>query len=77
MGKKIIWILFIILFLLHQDFWWWDKASLIFGFLPIGLAFHALFSIACAFLGWAAIKLAWPHQLENFAEEDLNGKEDK
>jgi hypothetical protein len=38
--------------------------------MPVGLAFHAGFSIACAILGWAAIKYAWPHELERFAEED-------
>ena len=46
---------FLILFFLHQDFWWWDDADLIFGFMPIGLAYHAGFSMACAFLGWLAI----------------------
>jgi uncharacterized membrane protein YozB (DUF420 family) len=44
----------------------------VFGFLPVGLAFHAFFSIACAILGWLAIKYAWPHEIERFAEEDSN-----
>ncbi|MBT3667523.1 MAG: hypothetical protein HN548_08600 [Opitutae bacterium] len=71
-GKKVIWLLFFVLFLLHQDFWWWDESALVFGFLPVGLAFHASFSIACALLGWAAIKFAWPHKLEQFAEGEIN-----
>ncbi|MDG1324255.1 MAG: hypothetical protein P8P49_00700 [Opitutales bacterium] len=70
MGKNFIWVLFILLFVLHQDIWWWNDASLVLGFMPIGLAFHAGFSIVCAILGWAAIKFAWPHDLEEFAEED-------
>ena len=70
MGKKFIWVLFVLLFILHQDAWWWDDASPVLGFMPVGLAFHAGFSIACAILGWAAIKYAWPHELERFAEED-------
>lgn len=69
MGKTIVWSLFVILFFLHQDFWWWEDSSLVFGFMPIGLAYHAAFSIACAFLGWLAIRFAWPHDLEKFAEE--------
>ena len=68
-GKNFFWILFLLLFLVHQDFWWWDDASLMLGFLPMGLAFHAFFSIACAILGWLAIKYAWPHEIERFAEE--------
>lgn len=75
MRKKIIWFFFILLFLLHQDFWWWDNGDFVFGFLPIGLAYHALFSITCALLGWMAIKYAWPHELENFAEEDFSESE--
>ena len=70
MGKTIVWSLFVILFFLHQDFWWWDDASLVLGFMPIGLAYHALFSIACACLGGLAIHYAWPNDLEKFAEEE-------
>ena len=65
------------MFVLHQDFWWWDDATLVLGFLPVGLAFHALFSIGCAVLGWLAIKIAWPHDLEAFAEEPLSNTEEK
>ena len=73
-GKTIIWGLFILLFILHQDFWWWDDPSFISGFLPIGLAFHALFSIACSILGWFAIKYAWPDELEKFADDENDEK---
>ena len=68
-GKTLVWGLFLLLFFAHQDFWWWSDATLVLGFLPTGLAFHALFSIGCAVLGWLAIKMAWPHDLEAFAEE--------
>ncbi len=70
MSKNLIWVLFVLLFLVHQDLWWWDTSSLVFGFLPIGLAYHACFSIACSLLGWLAIKYAWPKNLEDFAEEE-------
>jgi hypothetical protein len=72
MGKNIVWALFLILFVVHQDLWWWDDSSLVFGFMPLGLAFHAGFSIACAFLGWLAIRYCWPHDLEAFAEEEAD-----
>ncbi len=57
------------MFVLHQDKWWWDDGTLVLGFMPLGLAFHALFSIGCAGLGWLAIQKAWPHDLEAFAED--------
>ena len=28
---------------LHQDSWAWDDQSLVLGFMPIGLAYHAVF----------------------------------
>ena len=73
--KALVWGLFLLLFLVHQDFWLWADDSLVFGFMPIGLAYHALFSIGCAYLGWLAIKMAWPHDLEAFAEEDATDAE--
>ena len=76
-GKTLVWGLFILLFFAHQDFWLWDDGSLVLGFMPIGLAYHALFSIGCAALGWLAIKTAWPHDLEAFAEESSSNAEEK
>lgn len=55
---------------MHQDFWWWGASDLVFGFMPIGLAYHAGFSIACSVLGWLAIRFAWPDDLEAFAEDN-------
>jgi hypothetical protein len=68
MAKRVVWFLFVLLFFLHQDFWWWDQSFLVLGFLPVGLAYHAMFSIACSILGWLAIRYAWPKQLEEMAE---------
>ena len=68
-GRSLVWLLFVAMFLAHQDFWWWDDSSLVLGFLPVALAFHGLFSIGCAFLGWLAISKAWPTELEAFADE--------
>ncbi len=34
--------LLVLLAVLHQDFWWWDDGhTLVFGFMPVGLAYHA------------------------------------
>ena len=50
--------------------------NLVFGFIPMGLAYHGLFSIACAVLGWLAVRYAWPVHLEKFADEDSEKTED-
>ena len=45
--------------LLHHDFWWWEASWPVFGFLPIGLAYHALLSLGAA-LFWAVVtRGAW------------------
>jgi hypothetical protein len=52
-------------YVLHQDFWNWRKTEpLIFGFLPIGLAYHAGYSILAAGLMAVLVKFAWPKHLE-------------
>ncbi len=52
-------ITFVVLAVLHQDVWNWDKADLVFGFMPIGLAYHAGYSLVAA-LFWAVVmKFAW------------------
>jgi len=71
--KGIIFILFLILLVLHQDFWNWDNANLVFGFMPVGLAYHAGYSLVAATFWAVVIKIAWPTHLEEWAEgENLN-----
>ena len=67
--KKVIYSLVLAMLVLHQDFWFWDDRSLVFGFMPIGLAYHAGYSIAAACLAALAIKFAWPHDIESFVGE--------
>lgn len=60
MGRITLAIATVALIVLHQDVWFWDNNSLVLGFLPIGLAYHAGISIAAAALGaWACIA-CWP-----------------
>ena len=72
--KRFILILGVALFFLHQDFWNWTDRHLVFGFLPVGLAYHALFTIAAALLWAYAIRIAWPKDLEAWAEEGNDSK---
>jgi hypothetical protein len=63
----LVWVAFGLLFLLHQDFWWWDDRTLVLGYLPIGMFYHILFSIAAAVLWICATRWAWPEHLEEWA----------
>jgi len=68
-ASRSIWLLVAVLFVLHQDFWWWDSRTLVFGFMPIGLFYHACFSAAAAAVWLGAVKFAWPEQVEQWADE--------
>ena len=53
------------LYFLHQDFWFWRTAHpMAFGFLPIGLFYHACYTVAVSLLMWLLVKFAWPSHLE-------------
>ena len=49
--KYIVYALAVVLFVLHQDFWNFQKHDpLWLGIIPIGLWYHALFAVACSVL---------------------------
>ena len=65
MRKKVVLSLLVLaVFLLHQDFWNWRKSDLVFGFLPIGLAYHAAYAILSAVMMWVLVRFAWPRELD-------------
>ena len=68
-GRALVWCLVLALFVLHQDFWWWDSRVLILGFMPIGLFYHAAFSVAAGIVWALANKLAWPEAIEAWASD--------
>lgn len=62
-------LIFVVLAVLHQDAWNWSSTYLVFGFMPLGLAYHALYSLTAALFWGIVIKFAWPEDLEKWAEE--------
>src|SRR6185436_10910509 len=69
--KLLLTVLVLGVYLLHQDFWNWKEARpLIFGFLPMGLAYHAAYSIVASILMAVLVKFAWPAHLENTQPEN-------
>ena len=65
MKNLLLFLLVALVYVAHQDFWNWHKADpMIFGFLPIGLAYHAAYSIAAAVMMAILVKFAWPKHLE-------------
>jgi hypothetical protein len=62
--KWLLALVVLIVLLLHQDFWLWTNKTLVFGFLPIGLAYHIAYSVLAALTMWLLVRLAWPAHLE-------------
>ena len=63
--KLLLSLMVMTVFLLHQDFWNWNKTEpLMFGFLPFGLAFHAAYAVLAAIMMALLVKFAWPTDLD-------------
>lgn len=66
----------VVLYILHQDFWFWRTPyPLVFGFVPIGLFYHACFAVAAALVMWLLVTFAWPSHLEREVEQQTSDKE--
>lgn len=47
--------------MIHQDFWNWHRIEpLIFGFIPVGLAWHVMISLLAAVLSAFIVRYCWP-----------------
>ncbi len=70
MKKPLLVLLVLAVYLLHQDFWNWKETEpLVFGFLPIGLAYHAGYSVLAALLMGVLVRFAWPKELDDLERE--------
>jgi hypothetical protein len=59
-------LLIAVMYALHQDIWFWRTPALVgFGILPIGLFYHAVYTLATSLLLWLLIRLIWPAHLEH------------
>jgi hypothetical protein len=64
----------LLLVLLHQDFWFWDDSTLLPGFLPVGLAYQAIYCLATSLPCYLLVTYAWPDEAEAFAEGGSGGE---
>lgn len=66
MKENLLCLLVIGVYLMHQDFWNWDRHEpLVLGFVPIGLAYHVGYSFAAALTMAVLVRFAWPKHLEH------------
>lgn len=61
--------LVLVMLILHQDLWLWTDKSLVLGFLPAGLAYHAAYTVAAAVVMAILVWLIWPTEMEDVQPE--------
>lgn len=72
--RRMVYGLILLLAVVRQDFWWWNDAdTLVLGFVPIGLAYHAGISVAAAVLWAMAVRYCWPAHLDEEAAPPRRG----
>ena len=72
--KRLFYIWIFVLFVLHFDFWFADSTDLALGFIPAGLFYQMIFTVAAAITWYIAGKYFWPDYLK---KADTSGKEQK
>jgi len=65
--KTVVWGMVLLLIVLHHDVWLWDNTTLVGGFMPVTLLYHACISLGAGFTWFLATRFAWPTDL---ASED-------
>lgn len=71
MPRSLLITLVVLLYALHQDVWFFHTAHpLVLGFVPIGLFYHAGFTVAASLLMWLLVRHAWPAHLERDVNPD-------
>ena len=63
--KALIALWVIVFIALHQDIWNWTNKALVFGFVPVGLAYHAMYSIGAALTMALMVRYLWPAELDD------------
>ncbi|MFQ5602217.1 MAG: DUF3311 domain-containing protein [bacterium] len=67
------WSLFLalfVLYLLHNDLWFWHNADLVFG-IPIGLFYHIVYCAAASLMMILLVKYAWPHPSQTKDKKEI------
>lgn len=66
--KPLLVVLVVVVMALHQDFWNWKDRTLVFGFLPVGLAYHGGYAILASITMALLVRFLWPKELEEEVE---------
>jgi len=71
--KYVVWGMVILLIAAHQDVWFWSDPTLVFGFMPVTLLYHAGISLAAGFTWFLATKFCWPEVADDSGQPNRDG----
>lgn len=77
MKKLLLFLLIAGVYVVHQDNWNWKSTDVVLGILPVGLAYHAGYSILAAVMMAILVKFAWPSHLEQSESDKKKKDEDR
>jgi uncharacterized oligopeptide transporter (OPT) family protein len=77
MKKLLLTLVVLGVYVVHQDNWNWTNKEVVLGFLPVGLAYHAGYSILAAIMMAVLVKFAWPKHLEEIETKDSGPGKDQ
>ncbi len=69
MSRWLIALAAVVLAVLHQDFWLWEDRTLVFGVIPSGLMYHAVYAVVAAAFWFVTMQLAWPSTVADGLED--------
>jgi len=73
--RYVVWLLVVALIILHQDLWYWDDRTLVWGFMPITLLWQGGISVGAALVWFLATIFAWPEDLIEETQQEVEGGE--
>lgn len=56
--RWVLYSLLLVLFILHNDFWFWGTPQIVLG-LPVGLLYHIVFCFVASLLMFSLVKFVW------------------
>ena len=72
--KNFLYVTWVIVYLMHNDIWFWDNPSLVMG-IPIGLFYHIVYCFVASVLLFLLIKNAWPKFVDEVDNDSANVQE--
>ncbi|MGI9519483.1 MAG: hypothetical protein ACR2NP_20695 [Pirellulaceae bacterium] len=76
MRKWVVAIAILVLLIAHQDYWQWDRADLVWGFVPYNMAYHVCLSGVTALVWIIVCMTCWPKSEEVDFDDNADVAED-